>query len=169
LWNGKSDHTIYLQQQALQQANENTYFDRIALVGCDTTNIKQGLARNFAKTIYDNMPALRTAQITGRGGELEVNENGTKTMKTGGTKTVYSWYNGGIISTTRSAKTTADNLKNPLGGFDEYSKLLNGLIKKKSSTSSKHHAVLKKLEEDFQKAQALEPGLPLHQYPSHSC
>jgi hypothetical protein len=79
----------------------NTYFDRIALVGCDTTNIKQGLARNFAKTIYDNMPALRTAQITGRGGELEVNENGTKTMKTGGTKTVYSWYNGGIISTTR--------------------------------------------------------------------
>jgi hypothetical protein len=30
-------------------ANENTYFDRIALVGCDTTNIKQGLARNFAK------------------------------------------------------------------------------------------------------------------------
>jgi hypothetical protein len=73
-------------------------------------------------------------------------------MKTGGTKTVYSWYNGGIISTTRSAKTTADNLKNPLGGFDEYSKLLNGLIKKKSSTSSKHHDVLKKLEEDFQKA-----------------
>jgi hypothetical protein len=62
--------------------------DRIALVGCDTTNIKQGLARNFAKTIYDNMPALRTAQITGRGGELEVNENGTKTMKTGGTKTL---------------------------------------------------------------------------------
>jgi hypothetical protein len=58
----------------------------IALVGCDTTNIKQGLARNFAKTIYDNMPALRTAQITGRGGELEVNENGTKTMKTWGYK-----------------------------------------------------------------------------------
>jgi hypothetical protein len=48
------------------------------------------------------MPALRTAQITGRGGELEINENGTKTMKTGGAKTVYSWYNGGIISTTRS-------------------------------------------------------------------
>jgi hypothetical protein len=52
------------------------------------SNIKQGLARNFAKTIYDNMPALRTAQITGRGGELEINENGTKTMKTGGTKTL---------------------------------------------------------------------------------
>jgi hypothetical protein len=61
--------------------NNNAAFrDRIALVGCDTTNIKQGLARNFAKTIYDNMPALRTAQITGRGGELEINENGTKTI-----------------------------------------------------------------------------------------
>jgi hypothetical protein len=44
-------------------------------LGCDTTNIKQGLARNFAKTIYDNMPALRTAQVTGRGGELEINES----------------------------------------------------------------------------------------------
>jgi hypothetical protein len=38
------------------------------------------------------MPALRTAQITGRGGELEVNENGTKAMKTGGTKTLYSFH-----------------------------------------------------------------------------
>jgi hypothetical protein len=47
----------------------------------DTSRIKQGLTRDFAKTIYDNMPALRTAQITGRGGELEINENGTKTMK----------------------------------------------------------------------------------------
>jgi hypothetical protein len=38
-----------------------------------------------------------------------------------------------------------DNLKNPLGGFDEYSKLLNELIKKKSSASSKHHDVLDQL------------------------
>jgi hypothetical protein len=30
-------------------ANENTYFDRIALVGCDTSRIRQGLTRNFAK------------------------------------------------------------------------------------------------------------------------
>jgi hypothetical protein len=29
-----------------------------------------------------------------------------------------------IVSITESAKTTADNLKNPLGGFDEYSKLV---------------------------------------------
>jgi ABC-type transporter Mla subunit MlaD len=65
------------------------------------------------------------------------------------------WY---LVSITESAKTTADNLKNPLGGFDKYSKLLNELIKKKSSTSSKHHDVLKKLEEDFQRAQALESG-----------
>jgi hypothetical protein len=46
----------------------------IKVVGCS-------LARNFAKTIYDNMPALRTAQITGRGGEVEINENGTKTIE----------------------------------------------------------------------------------------
>ncbi|VVH50454.1 hypothetical protein BPUTSESOX_462, partial [uncultured Gammaproteobacteria bacterium] len=114
---------------------------------------------NFAKTIYDNMPALRTAQITGRGGEVEINENGTKTMKTGGTKTLYSWRDGGIVSTTEGAKTTADNLKNPLGGFDEYSKLLNELIKKKSSTSSKHYDVLRGLKEDLQNAKALEPGI----------
>jgi predicted transcriptional regulator of viral defense system len=91
--------------------------------------------------------------------EVEINENGTKTMKTGGTKTVYSWDDGGIVSTTEGAKTTADNLKNPLGGFDEYSKLLNELIKKKSSKSSKHYDVLRRLEEDLKKAKALEPGL----------
>jgi hypothetical protein len=32
-------------------ANENTYFDRIALVGCNTSRIKQGLTRDFAKMI----------------------------------------------------------------------------------------------------------------------
>jgi hypothetical protein len=41
-------------------ANENTYFDRIALVGCNTSRIKQGLTRDFAKMIYDNIPALKT-------------------------------------------------------------------------------------------------------------
>ncbi|VVM22285.1 hypothetical protein BSPWISOXPB_2860 [uncultured Gammaproteobacteria bacterium] len=65
--NGMAELTDRVKQIYDTYANENTYFDRIALVGCDTTNIKQGLARNFAKTIYDNMPALRTAQITGRG------------------------------------------------------------------------------------------------------
>ncbi|WP_139682241.1 C80 family cysteine peptidase, partial [thiotrophic endosymbiont of Bathymodiolus puteoserpentis (Logatchev)] len=85
--NGMDKLTDKVKQIYDTYANENTHFERIALVGCDTTNIKQGLARNFAKTIYDNMPALRTAQITGRGGEVEINENGTKTMKTGGTKT----------------------------------------------------------------------------------
>jgi hypothetical protein len=90
-------HSVKNQTEILM-ASYYLMFERIALVGCDTTNIKQGLARNFAKTIYDNMPALRTAQITGGGGEVEINENGTKTMKTGGTKTVYSWRDGGIVS-----------------------------------------------------------------------
>jgi hypothetical protein len=40
-------------------------------------------------------------------------------MKTGGTKTLYSWHDGGIASITESAKTTADNLKNPLINLNE--------------------------------------------------
>ncbi|CAB5494980.1 C80 family cysteine peptidase, partial [Bathymodiolus thermophilus thioautotrophic gill symbiont] len=57
---------------------------------------------------------LRNADITGRTGEVQVNDDGTKTMKTGGAKTVYSWRNGDIVSETEGAKTTADKLKNPL-------------------------------------------------------
>jgi hypothetical protein len=47
--------------------------------------------------------AALTATSPGRGGEVEINENGTKTMKTGGTKTLYSWRDGGIVSTTEGA------------------------------------------------------------------
>jgi hypothetical protein len=109
-------------------ANDTTYFDRIALVGCDTVNIKQGLARNFAKTIYDDIPELRSAKITGRGGEIEVNKDGTKTMKTGGTKTVYSWHDGGIVSATTGAKNTADALTNPLVNLNEEIQRLEELL-----------------------------------------
>jgi hypothetical protein len=34
---------------------------------------------------------LTTASLTGRTTQIEVNADGTKTMLTGGTKTVYSW------------------------------------------------------------------------------
>jgi hypothetical protein len=81
------------------------------------------------------MPALRTAQITGRGGEVEINENGTKTMKTGGTKTLYSWHDGGIVSITKSAKTTADNLNNPLINLNEEIQRLEKLLKSKKLIS----------------------------------
>jgi hypothetical protein len=32
-----------------------------------------------------------SAEVTGRTTQIEVNADGTKTMKTGGTKTIYSW------------------------------------------------------------------------------
>ncbi|CAB5493969.1 hypothetical protein THERMOS_25, partial [Bathymodiolus thermophilus thioautotrophic gill symbiont] len=95
--------------------NENTYFERIALVGCDTNSVRKGLTKDFARAVYNNIPTLRNADITGRTGEVQVNDDGTKTMKTGGAKTVYSWRNGDIVSKTEDAKTTADTLKNPLG------------------------------------------------------
>jgi hypothetical protein len=50
--NGMDKLTDKVKQIYDTYAIENTHFERIALVGCDTTNIKQGLARNFAKTIY---------------------------------------------------------------------------------------------------------------------
>ncbi|OJA03747.1 hypothetical protein, partial [Bathymodiolus thermophilus thioautotrophic gill symbiont] len=68
----------------------------------------------FARAVYNNIPTLKNADITGRAGEVQVNDDGTKTMKTGGAKTVYSWRDGNIVSETEGAKTTADNLKNPL-------------------------------------------------------
>jgi hypothetical protein len=34
------------------------------------------------------------AEVTGRTTQIEVNADGTKTMLTGGTKTVYSWDTG---------------------------------------------------------------------------
>jgi hypothetical protein len=45
-----------------------------------------------------------------------------------------------------------------LGGFDEYSKLLNELIKKEGEGGN-NYDFLRKLEEDFQKARASEPEI----------
>jgi hypothetical protein len=49
--NGMEKLTDKVKQIYDAYANENTYFDRIALVGCDTSRIRQGLTRNFAKMI----------------------------------------------------------------------------------------------------------------------
>jgi hypothetical protein len=80
-----------LLQCACKIEIENTYFDRITLVGCNTSRIKQGLTRDFAKMIYDNIPALKTAEITGRKGDMQINPDGTKTMETGSEKMIYQW------------------------------------------------------------------------------
>jgi hypothetical protein len=53
---------------------------------------------------------------------------------------------GGIVSTTEGAKTTADNLKNPLGGFDEYSKLLNELFIHAIFTIGKIFSMINKIK-----------------------
>jgi hypothetical protein len=44
--NGMEKLTDKVKQIYDTYANENTYFDRIALVGCDTSRIRQGLTRN---------------------------------------------------------------------------------------------------------------------------
>jgi hypothetical protein len=44
----------------------------------------------------------------------------------------YSWHDGGIVSITESAKTTADNLKNPLINLNEEIQRLEELLKSKS-------------------------------------
>jgi hypothetical protein len=41
--------------------------------------------------IYDNIPALKTAEITGRKGDMQINPDGTKTMEAGGEKMIYQW------------------------------------------------------------------------------
>jgi thioester reductase-like protein len=47
--NGMEKLTDKVKQIYDAYANENTYFDRIALVGCDTSRIRQGLlARAWA-------------------------------------------------------------------------------------------------------------------------
>jgi hypothetical protein len=58
---------------------------RIALVGCDTDGVSQGLTRDFARIAYNDIPALQHTEITGRTGQVQVNDDGTKTMTTDGT------------------------------------------------------------------------------------
>jgi hypothetical protein len=63
------------------------------MVGCDTDGLSQGLTRDFARIAYDDIPALQHTEITCRTGQVQVNDDGTKTMTTDGTKTIYSWDN----------------------------------------------------------------------------
>jgi hypothetical protein len=47
------------------------------------------LAQLVAKRLYDSGNGTINAEVTGRTTQIEVNADGTKTMLTGGTKTVY--------------------------------------------------------------------------------
>jgi hypothetical protein len=46
----------------------------------------KNLTQDFARAIYNDTPTLKTAEITGRKGDMQINPNGTKTMETGGKK-----------------------------------------------------------------------------------
>ncbi|VVH65268.1 hypothetical protein BSPLISOX_2435, partial [uncultured Gammaproteobacteria bacterium] len=77
---------------------EQTEQGRIALVGCETDKPSSSgtaaeitsLAQLVAKRLYDSGNGTINAEVTGRTTQIEVNADGTKTMLTGGTKTVYS-------------------------------------------------------------------------------
>jgi hypothetical protein len=41
--------------------------------------------------VYNDTPTLKTAEITGRKGDMQINPDGTKTMEMGGKKMIYQW------------------------------------------------------------------------------
>ncbi|CAB9545195.1 hypothetical protein BROOK1789C_2240, partial [Bathymodiolus brooksi thiotrophic gill symbiont] len=133
----------------LQQtySNDNTRIKRIALVGCDTDGVSQGLTRNFARIVYNDIPALQHTEITGRTGQVQVNDDGTKTMTTDGTKTIYSWDNdkGEIAQKTETVKRYSDSLENPLSDLANQIKKIEKLLDSKkfqSHKKSKHQDIL---------------------------
>ncbi|VVM24228.1 hypothetical protein BSPWISOXPB_246 [uncultured Gammaproteobacteria bacterium] len=147
---------------------EQTDEGRIALVGCETDKPSSSgtaaeitsLAQLVAKRLYDSGNGTINAEVTGRTTQIEVNADGTKTMLTGGTKTVYSWDTdkGETTQRTEAVKSHSEKLENPLGGFDEYSKLLNELIQKEGKDGSNYN-FLRKLEAGFQMTKVLESGI----------
>ncbi|CAB9543519.1 hypothetical protein BROOK1789C_1001, partial [Bathymodiolus brooksi thiotrophic gill symbiont] len=133
----------------LQQTygNDSTRIKRIALVGCDTDGVSQGLTRDFAYIAYNDIPALQHTEITGRTGQVQVNDDGTKTMTTDGTKTIYSWDEdkGDITQKTETVKRYSDVLENPLNELDDQIKEIEKLLeseKFKSSEQSEHRDIL---------------------------
>jgi hypothetical protein len=86
---------------------------RISLVGCETdkpyststTPAITSLAQLVAKRLYDSGNGTINADATGKTTQIEVIGDGTKTMRPGGTKTVYSWDTdkGGMSQKTETA------------------------------------------------------------------
>ncbi|VVH51237.1 hypothetical protein BPUTSESOX_627, partial [uncultured Gammaproteobacteria bacterium] len=56
-----------------------------------TDGVNQSLTQDFAKAIYNDTPELKTAEITGRKGDMQINADGTKTMEMGSEKMIYQW------------------------------------------------------------------------------
>ncbi|CAB5507256.1 hypothetical protein AZO1586R_2307, partial [Bathymodiolus azoricus thioautotrophic gill symbiont] len=148
---------------------EQTDEGRIALVGCETDRASVSGDASFnpvsftklvAEKLYNNGKGLTNAEVTGRTADIEVDANGRKVMRTGGQKTLYSWDSdkGEITQRTETVKSHSEQLENPLGGFDEYSKILNELIQKEGKGSN-NYDFLRRLEAGFQMTKVLEPGI----------
>ncbi|MBA5248085.1 MAG: hypothetical protein FE834_00920, partial [Gammaproteobacteria bacterium] len=118
---------------------------RIGLVGCETSIKPSANVTSLTETVARNLysDGMTNLQITGRTAEIEVNDNGTKTMLTGGKKTVYSWDGKqGVIESTEEVKQTADKLNNPLDDFDKQIRIVENLMQKKGPKSKRYLILL---------------------------
>ncbi|WP_139699679.1 C80 family cysteine peptidase, partial [bacterium endosymbiont of Bathymodiolus sp. 5 South] len=150
---------------------EQTEQGRIALVGCETDKPSSSgtaaeitsLAQLVAKRLYDSGNGTINAEVTGRTTQIEVNADGTKTMLTGGTKTVYSWDTdkGEITQKTETVKNYSEALKNPLDDFDDHLPLMDEMMQsldtliEDEGERKKCYDFLNKLKEDIQQVREM--------------
>jgi hypothetical protein len=89
---------------------------RAALVGCKN----QALSENYAKELYTRR-YLRDTSVTGRLGDIHVNEDGTKTMNEKDQKIIHRWdyLRGRSTWTTQSSKNIAKVLDHLKLGLDD--------------------------------------------------
>ncbi|CAC9629850.1 hypothetical protein, partial [uncultured Gammaproteobacteria bacterium] len=135
---GAEQLATYITDLQTKLRIEQTEQGRIALVGCETDKPSSSgtsteitsLAQLVAQRLYDGGNGTINAEVTGRTTQIEVNANGTKTMLTGGTKTVYSWDTdkGGISQKTETVKNHSEALKNPLINLNEEIQRLEELL-----------------------------------------
>jgi hypothetical protein len=86
LWN--ANNILYDLQHGFRKARScvSQLFQFIQELNANNTdkNIQTDLIiMDFAKAIYNDIPELTTAEITGRKGDMQINPDGTKTMETG--------------------------------------------------------------------------------------
>ncbi|CAC9592032.1 hypothetical protein, partial [uncultured Gammaproteobacteria bacterium] len=100
----------------MDSAGSHAYLNRAALVGCKN----KALSENYAKELYTRR-YLRDTSVTGRLGDIHVNEDGSKTMNEKDQKIIHRWdyLRERSTWTTQSSKNIAkvlDHLKLGLDG-----------------------------------------------------
>jgi hypothetical protein len=75
-----------VQHYKIDSLDTHAYLNRAALVGCKN----QALSENYAKQLYTRT-YLRHTSVTGRLGDMHINENGSKTMGDRDQKIVHRW------------------------------------------------------------------------------